>query len=173
MSTTLETPPVPPLPIAKLAFPVPYQQWQTQQTASTPPDPCAFFKGRALTVQRGATLSTNTALTVTDKSQTPPVTTPVDVTGNTFQFTAKVDPSYADNDPTTVKVDWPEINTPTQGITWLEVPSTTTQAMQTIAYQFQIWMVSASGVATPLVQGTLTVTEPISARAAGPVVNPL
>jgi hypothetical protein len=165
MSTTLETPPVPPLPIAKLAFPVPYQQWQTHQTAtSTPPDPCACVQGAALTVQRGATLSTKLTLTVTDKSKTPPVISPVDVTGNTFQFTAKVDSTYTDSDPTTVKIDWQETNTPTQGITWLVVPAATTQNMQTIAYQMQIRMKSASGVVTPLVQGTLTVTQPISAR---------
>jgi hypothetical protein len=174
MSTTLENPPVPPYPISKLRSPYPYQQLQTQQAASTPsPDPCACVKGAALTVQRGATLSTQLTLTVTDNSQTPPVTSPVDVTGNTFQFTAKVDPSYSDSDPTTVTVDWQETSTPTQGITWLVVPAATTQAMQTIAYVMQIWMVSASGVVTPLVQGTLTVTESISARAAGPVVNPL
>jgi hypothetical protein len=164
MSTTLETPPVPPLPIAKLAFPVPYQQWQTQQVASAPPDPCACVKGAALTVQRGATLSTKLTLTVTDKSQTPPVTTPVDVTGNTFEFTAKVDQTYSDSDPTTVIVDWQETDTPTQGITWLKISAATTQNMQTIAYAMQVRMVSASGVVTPLVQGSLTVTQPISAR---------
>src|SRR4029077_13422139 len=117
-------------PIAKQNWPFPYQQLQTQQAATPPPppSPCACVQAAALTVQRGATLSTKLTLTVTDKSQTPPVTTPVDVTGNTFQFTAKVDPSYADNNPTTVKVDWPKINTPTQGITWREVPSPPTQA---------------------------------------------
>jgi len=164
MSTTLETPPLPPLPIAKLAFWVPYQQWQTQQATTTPPDPCACIKGAALTVQRGATLSTKLTLTVTDKSVTPPVVSPVDVTGATFEFTAKVDPTYADDDPTTVIVDWQETNTPTQGITWLVVPAATTQNMQAIAYAMQIRMVSASGVVTPLVQGTLTVTEPVSPR---------
>jgi hypothetical protein len=166
MSTTLETPPVPPYPIARQNWPFPYQQLQTQQAATTPapPSPCACVQGAALTVQRGATLSTKLTLTVTDKSQTPPVTTPVDVTGNTFEFTAKVDPTYSDTDPTTVIVDWQETTTPTQGITWLVVPAATTQNMQTIAYAMQIRMVSASGVVTPLVQGTLTVTQPISAR---------
>jgi hypothetical protein len=115
-------------------------------------------------VQRGATLSTKLTLTVTDSSVTPPVTTPVDITGNAFQFTAKVDPTYLDSDPTTVKVDWHETSTPTQGITWLVVPAATTQNMQDIAYVMQIRMVSPSGVVTPLVQGTLTVTEPVSAR---------
>jgi hypothetical protein len=162
MSTTLENPPVPPYPIARQNWPLPYQQLQTQQAATTPPppSPCACTQGAALTVQEGATLSTKLTLTVTDKSVTPPVTSPVDVTGNTFQFTAKVDPSYADNDPTTVIVDWQETTTPTQGITWLVVPAATTQTMQTIAYVMQIRMVSASGVVTPLVAGTLTVTEP-------------
>src|SRR5258705_11713814 len=99
MSTTLETPPVPPLPIAKLPYPVPYQQWQTQQATTTPPDPCTCIKGAALTVQRGATLSTKLTLSVTDKSVTPPIVSPIDVTGATFEFTAKVDPTYADDDP--------------------------------------------------------------------------
>jgi hypothetical protein len=175
MSTTLENPPVPPYPIARQNWPLPYQQLQTQQAATTPlpPSPCACVQGAALTVQQGATLSTKLTLTVTDSSVTPPVTTPVDVTGNTFQFTAKVDPTYSDTDPTTVKVDWQETSTPTQGITWLVVPAPTTKAMQIIAYAMQIWMVSASGVVTPLVQGTLTITQSISARAAGPIVNPV
>jgi hypothetical protein len=166
MSTTLETPSVPPYPIAKQNWPFPYQQLQTQQAAPppSPPSPCACTQGAALTVQQGATLSTKLTLTVTDSSITPPVTTPVDVTGNTFQFTAKVDPTYADSDPTTVIVDWQETTTPTQGITWLVVPAATTQTMQTIAYAMQIRMKSSSGVVTPLVQGTLTVTQPISAR---------
>jgi hypothetical protein len=162
MSTTLEAPPIPLYPIAKLS---PFQQLQAQQSAAaTAPDPCACVRGAALTCQRGATLSTKLTLTVTDKSVTPPLTSPVDVTGATFEFTAKVDPSYDDNDPTTVIIDWQETNTPTQGITWLVVPAATTQNMQTIAYQFQVRMVSSSGVVTPLVQGTLTITEPISAR---------
>jgi hypothetical protein len=166
MSTTLETPPIPPYPIAKQNYPFPYQQWQAQQAATPPPSPspCACVQGAALTVQCGATLSTKLTLTVTDSSKTPPVTTPVDVTGNTFQFTAKVDPTYLDTDPTTIKIDWTETSTPTQGITWLVVPAATTQNMQTIAYAMQIRMKSASGVVTPLVQGTLTVTQPISAR---------
>jgi len=171
MSTTLETPPVPPYPIARLRSPYPYQQLQTQQTASSTPDPCACVKGAALTVQQGATLSTQLTLTVTDK--TTGIKSPVDVTGTIFQFTAKVDPSYPDSDPSTVMIDWQETNTPTQGVTWLVVPAAITANMQLIAYAMQIWMVSASGVVTPLVQGTLTVTESISARAAGPVVNPL
>jgi hypothetical protein len=166
MSTTLENPPVPPYPIARQNWPLPYQQLQPQQAATTPPppSPCACVQGAALTVQQGATLSTKLTLTVTDSSKTPPVTTPVDVTGNTFQFTAKVDPTYLDTDPTTIKIDWTETSTPTQGITWLVVPAATTQNMQTIAYAMQIRMKSSSGVVTPLVQGTLTVTQPISAR---------
>jgi hypothetical protein len=165
MSTTLENPPVPPYPIAKLRSPYPYQQSQAQQALAPPlPDACACTQGAALTVQRGATLSTKLTLTVTDSSKTPPVSVPVDVTGATFQFTAKVDPTYLDTDPTTIKIDWTETSTPTQGITWLVVPAATTQNMQTIAYAMQIRMKSSSGVVTPLVQGTLTVTEPVSAR---------
>src|SRR6267378_2581968 len=112
MSTTLETPPVPPYPIAKLNYPVPYQQLQTQGSVTAAPDPCACVCGAALTVQRGATLSTKLTLTVTDK--TTGVKSPVDVTGNTFQFTAKVDETYTDNDPSTVIVDWQETNNPQQ-----------------------------------------------------------
>jgi hypothetical protein len=136
-----------------------------QSTGTAPPQACACVRGAALTVKRGATLSTKLTLTVTDKSQTPPLTSPVDVTGNTFLFTAKVDPTYADDDPTTVEVDWQETNTPQQGITWLVVPNTATVNMQDIAYAMQIWMVSPGGVVTPLVDGTLTITEPVSARA--------
>jgi hypothetical protein len=135
-----------------------------QQSTAPVPDPCACVQGAALTVQRGADLSTKLTLTVTDASVTPPVTVPVDVTGNTFQFTAKTDPTISDDDPSTIKIDWPETATPTQGITWLKIPAATTQNMQVIAYAMQIRMKSASGVVTPLVQGTLTVTQPISAR---------
>jgi hypothetical protein len=162
MSTTLEAPPIPHYP--SIRYSSSYQQMQALQTASTPPDPCACVKGAALTVQLGATLSTKLTLTVTDASVTPPVTTPIDVTGNTFQFTAKTDPAISDNDPSTIKIDWTETATPTQGVTWLHIPSVTTQNMQVIAYAMQIRMKSASGVVTPLVQGTLTVTQPISAR---------
>lgn len=121
---------------------------------------CTCAKTVALSVQRGATLSCKITLTVTDKSVTPPVTSPVDVTGSTFQFTAKPDQTYADDDPGTVKIDWQETTTSTQGITWLQIPADVTQDMQDLAYIMQVRMVSSSGVVTPLIGGTLTVTEP-------------
>jgi hypothetical protein len=88
----------------------------------------------------------------------------VDVTGAEFQFTAKVDPTLPDTDPSTVMVDWQETNTPTQGITWLQIDASITQTMQPVAYAYQIRMTSASGVVTPLVKGTLTIIVPISSR---------
>src|SRR5215475_14872953 len=139
----------PPLPYANLKAPK-----QTSTSTQSQSSSCACVQGAALTVQRGATLSTKLKLTVTDSSVTPPATTPVDITGSTMQFTAKVDPTYLDSDPTTIKIDWQETSTPTQGITWLQIPAATTQTMQTIAYSMQIRMKSASGVVTPLVTGT-------------------
>jgi hypothetical protein len=152
MSVALASPPT--LPV--------YFKQQTQSQTPTASEVCACTKSATLTEERGATLSTKLTLTVTDK--TTGVKSPVDITGCHFQFTAKVDPSYTDDDPSTVKIDWSETNTPTQGITWLVVPAATTQAMQTIAYAMQVRMVSASGVVTPVVKGTLTITEPVSAR---------
>jgi uncharacterized membrane protein YfbV (UPF0208 family) len=63
-------------------------------------------------------------------------------------------------------VDWTETSTPTQGITWLSIPAATTGAMQLTAYYYQVRMVSSSGVVTPLFNGALTVTQPVSARGA-------
>jgi hypothetical protein len=137
----------PPAPFASPVVPLP---------AST----CTCTKTAALTVQRGATLSTKITLTVTDMSVTPPVTTPVDITGNEFQFTAKPTQDTPDDDPTTVKIDWSETTTPQQGITWLKIPAATTQNMMDVSYVMQVRMVSSSGVVTPLVGGSLTVTEP-------------
>jgi hypothetical protein len=148
----------PPLPYSPRYVP------KQQTTAPTPVDTCACTGGAALTEERGATLSCKITLTITDASVTPPVKTPVDITGCEMQFTAKVDVTYADDDPSTVQIDWTETNTPTQGITWLVIPAATTQTMQAIAYLFQIRMVSSSGVVTPVLKGTLTITEPISAR---------
>jgi len=115
-----------------------------------------------LTVEQGATLSTQIILTTTDK--TTGVKTPVDITGATFQFTAKLDPDQPDSDPGTIKIDWQETVTPAQGKTYLTIPSATTSAMQLAAYAYQVRMVSFSGMVTPLFRGTLTVTQPVSAR---------
>jgi hypothetical protein len=148
----------PPLPYSPRYSPT------QQTTAPTPADTCACTGGAALTEERGATLSCKITLTITDASVTPPVKVPVDITGCKMQFTAKVDETVADNDPSTVKIDWTETNSPTQGITWLVIPAATTQTMQAIAYVFQIRMVSSSGVVTPIIKGTLTITQPISTR---------
>ena len=130
-------------------------------TSSTvPASTCTCTKTAALTVQRGATLSTKLTLTITDISVTPPVKAPVDVTGCQFQFTAKPTQDTPDDDPTTVKIDWQETSTSLQGITWLVIPAETTQDMEDVSYVMQIRMVSSSGVVTPLVGGSLTVTEP-------------
>jgi len=115
-----------------------------------------------LACEQGATLKTKMVLTVDD-----PITGipgPVDVTGSTFQFTAKIDVNHSDSDPTTVQIDWSETTTPTQGITYLVIPAATTTTMQTIAYVMQVRLKSASGVVSPLLSGTLTITQPISAR---------
>jgi hypothetical protein len=148
----------PPLPYSPRYSPA------QQTTTPTPADTCACTGGAALTEERGATLSCKLTITDTDVSVTPPVKVPVDITGCEMQFTAKVDQTYADDDTSTVQIDWTETNSPTQGITWLVIPAATTQTMQAIAYVFQIRMVSSSGVVTPVIKGTLTITEPISAR---------
>src|SRR4029077_16779808 len=129
-------------------------------STTVPASTCTCTKTAALTVQRGATLSTKITLTITDKTVTPPVTAPVDVTGCEFQFTAKPTQDTPDDDPSTVKIDWSETTTPQQGITWLVIPAETTQDMTDVSYVMQIRMVSSGGVVTPLVGGSLTVTEP-------------
>lgn len=121
---------------------------------------CTCTRTAALSVQRGATLSTQLKLTVTDKTVTPPAKSPVDITGTEFQFTAKPAQDTPDDDPLTVMVDWFETSTPQQGITWLVVSAATTQTMLAVSYVMQVRMVSSSGVVTPLVGGSLTVTEP-------------
>ena len=129
-------------------------------SSTVPASTCTCTRTAALTVQRGATLSTKITLTITDKTVTPPVTAPVDVTGCEFQFTAKPTQDTPDDDPSTVKIDWSETTTPQQGITWLVIPAATTQNMEDVSYVMQIRMVSSGGVVTPLVGGSLTVTEP-------------
>jgi hypothetical protein len=123
--------------------------------ATTPP-PCTCATTYNLQVEAGATLSSQITITLNAAD--------VDVTGSTFQFTAKVDPTYEDNDPTTVMVNWQETNTPTLGQTWLVIPAATTQTMQLIGYSYQVRMVSSSGVVTPIVRGVLTIVQPVSTR---------
>jgi hypothetical protein len=140
-----------------------------------PAQTCSCEKSVAYSCERGETFSSQITLTLTDSSVTPPVKNPIDLTGSTFQFTAKPSQDTPDNDPATIIVDWQETTTPLQGTTWLTIPAATTHNMQTIAYVIQVRMVSPSGVVTPLVAGSLTITEPpASARyQTGPVVNPL
>jgi hypothetical protein len=122
------------------------------------PDPCACACANTYNLQceAGATLSSQITITLN--------AAPVDITGSEFQFTAKVDPTYADNDPTTIEIDWQETNTPTLGQTWLVIPAATTQTMQLIGYSYQIRMVSSSAVVTPIVRGMLTIVQPVSTR---------
>jgi len=145
-------------------------QTQAAQTAATATTQqaatCSCGKVFNLTCERGATLTSKITLTITDK--TTGVKSPVDVTGNMFQFTAKphqTDGSeLPDSDPSVIKIDWPETATPIQGITWLTIPATTTRDMLSTPYDQQVRMVSPGGVVTPLFRGALQVTEPVSAR---------
>lgn len=148
-----------PLPRA----PVPLPRMASAPPTQTAPDPCACYKTYNLQVEQGATSSTKITLTLNK--------IPVDITGATFQFTAKPDPNDLDTAPSTVKVDWQETATPTQGYTWLVVPADVTFNMQLVAYSYQVRMVSAGGVVTPIVKGAFTVMQPVSARGAT-VVNP-
>jgi len=137
----------------------------TSQSQSQNPALCSCQPGLNLCVEQGATLSSQIALTVKDANG---VTQPVDITGNKFEFTAKTDPNLPDTDPTVVKVDWTETNTPTKGTTWLVVPAIVTATMQLVAYFYQQRMVqsptSPSPTVTPLFSGTLTVVQPVSSR---------
>jgi hypothetical protein len=137
------------MPAAR-AIPIP------QSIASPPVDPCACSRTYNLQCEQGATLSSKITLTLDGQ--------PIDVTGGTFQFTAKVDPSLPDSDPDTITIDWQETSTPTQGITWLVIPADTTAAMDVLGYSYQVRFVSSGGVVTPIVKGTLTIVQPISSR---------
>lgn len=141
-----------------------YQQQAVQPVASAPT--CSCGKTFNLQVQRGATLSSKITLTVTDK--TTGVKSPIDLTGQTFLFTAKPhqdDGSILDDaDPRTIKINWQETVTSIQGVTWLTIPSGTTENMEDVPYDQQCWMVSSGGVVTPLFTGSLVITEPVSAR---------
>jgi hypothetical protein len=133
--------------------------------ASTPAPCVSCQPGLNLCVEQGATLSSQIALTVKDANGN---IQPVDITGAKFQFTAKTDPNLPDTDPTVVMIDWSETSTPTQGTTWLVVPSNITEDMQLVPYFYQQRMVqsptSPSPIVTPLFSGTLTVIQPVSSR---------
>lgn len=141
-------------------------QPQAVYPAASVPPTCSCGKTFNLQVQRGATLSSKITLTVTDK--TTGVKSPVDLTGQTFLFTAK--PHQADGtvlddaDPRTIQINWQETVTSIQGVTWLTIPSGTTSNMEDVPYDQQCWMRSSGGVVTPLFTGSLVVTEPVSAR---------
>lgn len=146
-----------PIPIPKASAPISRSSGSAPTTQTTP-DPCACYKTFNLQVEQGATLSTKITITLNGA--------PVDVTGATFQFTAKLDPGDADTAPTTVTVDWQETSTPQQGYTWLVIPASVTVAMQLAAYAYQVRMVSSGGVVTPIVKGSLTIVQPVSSRGA-------
>jgi hypothetical protein len=147
------------------ALPTYGQQWTSPSlttTTSSVEGTCTCTGSAALSVEQGQTLKTQMTVTVNDAVTGLP--TPVDITGHQFQFTAKPTYDTADDDPATVKVDWYETNTPTQGITYLQVAAAVTATMQAIAYPYQVRMVSPSGIVSPLTKGTLTVIQPLSAR---------
>src|SRR5215471_6595661 len=108
------------------------------QTSSPPSSACSCSRTFNLTVEQGATLSTQIKITLDGA--------PVDVTGGTFEFTAKLDINLPDTDPTVVIVDWQETSTPTAGTTWLTIPAATTATMQLTSYSYQVRFVSAGGV---------------------------
>jgi hypothetical protein len=145
--------------MSAVALPSYGQQWPKVSpitTTSSIEATCSCTQQAALSIEQGLTLSTGMTITINGA--------PVDITGHELQFTAK--PSYdtADDDPATVKVDWYETATPTQGKTTLVVDASITTTMQPVAYPYQIRMVSPSGVVSGLIKGTLTIIEPLSAR---------
>lgn len=118
--------------------------------------PCACSRTFNLQCEQGATLSSQITITLNGA--------PVNLTGGTFEFTAKIDPSLPDTDPSVVIVDWQETHTSAQGITWLTVPAEVTQGMQATGYQYQVRFVSSGNVVTPIVHGVLTIVVPVSSR---------
>ena len=138
-------------------------QGQSQPASSTASTCSSCQPGLQLCVEQGATLSSQIALTVKDANG---ITQPVDITGNQFEFTAKTNINLPDTDPSVVEVDWTETATPTQGTTWLIIPSTVTATMQVVPYFYQVRMIqsptSPTPIVTPLFSGTLTVVQPVS-----------
>lgn len=125
-------------------------------TTQTAPNPCACYKTFNLQAEQGATLSSQITLTLNG--------VPINITGATFQFTAKLNPNDLDTAPTTVMINWQETSTSLLGQTWLTIPAAITQTMQLVAYAYQVRMVSSSGVVTPIVHGSLTIVQPVSSR---------
>jgi hypothetical protein len=118
--------------------------------------PCPNLTTFNLQCEQGATLRSQITLTLNGA--------PVDLTGATFEFTAKLDPNLPDSDPGTIKVDWTETATSTQGITWLTIPAATTFTMVIDDYDYQVRLVSATKIVTPLFHGILTIVQPVSPR---------
>jgi hypothetical protein len=149
-----------------LASPIPRAPRSYAPTTQSPPDSCACARTYNLQVEQGATLSTKITLMLNQ--------VPVDLTGAWFQFTAKLDPDDLDSALTTVMVDWQETVTSLQGYTWLVVSADVTGAMQLAGYSYQVRMVSAGGVVTPIVKGVFTIVQPVSSRhnTSGAVVTP-
>lgn len=148
MSTNLAFAP----PIARNKWPAP----TASSSGSASPTSCECSRTFNLACEQGATLSSQITITLNGA--------PVNVTGGTFQFTAKTDPSLPDSDPSVVKIDWTETATPAAGTTWLVIPAATTASMQVTGYSYQVRFVSSSGVVTPIVKGVLTIVQPISSR---------
>jgi hypothetical protein len=134
-------------------------------TTSTSPCYTGTQPNFNLVCQQGQTLTVGISLVVKDING---VSQPVNITGNKFEYTAKTDFNLPDTDPSVIKVDWTETNTPTAGTTSLVVPSNVTATMQLVAYYYQVWMVSSvtspSPVVTPLFSGTQTMVQPVSSR---------
>jgi hypothetical protein len=146
-------------------------------SATVPCPPC--YSGQQpylnLVCQQGQTLTVLIQLLVKDANG---VSQPVDITGNKFEFTAKIDINLPDTDLTVVKWDWQETSTPTQGITSLALPASMTASFELVPYFYQVRMVSSllspAPIVTPLFSGTLTVVQPVSIRpSVGTVVQPL
>ena len=89
-----------------------------------------------------------------------------DLTNAKFLSTIKSDPNLPDDDPTVVQIDWTEGSNPTSGLTHYILPPETTHDMIPA-----IWHGLIRGEDVPelpqvcdLVQLTVIVTEPVSAR---------
>ena len=91
---------------------------------------------------------------------------PADLTKANFLSTIKSDPNLPDDDPTVIQIDWKEGSNPTSGLTHYILPPVTTHDMIPA-----IWKGLIRGENVPelpkvcdLVQLTVIVTEPVSAR---------
>lgn len=157
-----------PPPIARAYTGTPIGPGGVPATASaSPAAPCYTGKKPSfnLACEQGATLNCGITLVVVDANG---VSQPLNITGNLFQFTAKLDPNLPDTAPGVVTKDWTETVTPTQGTTWLQLDAETTLSMQVASYFYQVRMISSvtsvSPIVTPLFSGTLAILQPVSTR---------